>query len=147
MFDNGAAYLIEGVNIDRPSNAITLTHDMHYGFGAFNIFFDPIEDQVHTYRIKPFLSFNLYENLPVTRTLYLTESRTIDPPLSRLLAIHNAIGHILHLSGAGEYIDEILRDLEDQVVREDGCTKLDLLVKLKLQLQGWSSSPAAEGST
>uniref|UniRef100_A0A8H7NPJ1 HNH nuclease domain-containing protein n=1 Tax=Bionectria ochroleuca TaxID=29856 RepID=A0A8H7NPJ1_BIOOC len=79
MFDNGAAYLIEGVNIDRPSNAITLTHDMHYGFGAFNIFFDPIEDQVHTYRIKPFLSFNLYENLPVTRTLYLTESRTIDP--------------------------------------------------------------------
>jgi hypothetical protein len=147
MFDSGAAYLIEGANVDRPGNAITLERNMHYNFGAFEIFFDPIEGQVHTYRIETFSAFNIHDDLPVTRKLYLTESRTIDPPLPRLLAIHNAIGHILHLSGAGQYIDEILRDLEDQVVREDGCTKLDLFVKLKLQLQGWPSSPAAEGST
>jgi hypothetical protein len=75
--------------------------------------------------------------LPVIRTLYLTELRTIDPPSPCLLVIHNAIAHILHLSVAGVYIDKILRDLEDQSVREDGLSELDLLVKLKLQLQGW----------
>ncbi|CAI6095255.1 unnamed protein product [Clonostachys chloroleuca] len=106
MFDNGAAYLIEGVDIDRPRNAITLTCPIYYSFRGV---------------------------LPATRTLYLTELRTIDPPLPRLLAIYNAIRHIiLYLSGAGEYIDEILEDLDGQIVREDGCTKLDLLVKLKL---------------
>jgi hypothetical protein len=51
--------------------------------------------------------------LPVTRTLYLTPDHTIDPPSLRLLAIHRAIGRNLNLSGAGDSIDHILRDMDE----------------------------------
>ncbi|KAL8420514.1 hypothetical protein RB594_003345 [Gaeumannomyces avenae] len=108
MFDVGVVHLIDGVEIDRPYNAITLLHEHHFDFGSFRIFFEPVPDQPHTYRIDAFDSFNgATLGLPVTRTLYLSENRIIDPPSPRLLAIHCAIGHILHLSGAGDYIDQV----------------------------------------
>ena len=136
MFDSGVAYLIEGTDIDQPRNAITLTHRLHRWFGEFQIFFESIDQEPHTYRINTFLpSEILGEAFPITRTLYLTESQTIDPPSPRLLAVHNAIAHILHLSAAGEYIDKILRDWENCSVQADGSTQLDHLVKLRLG--GW----------
>ncbi|KAL8364610.1 hypothetical protein RB595_003751 [Gaeumannomyces hyphopodioides] len=138
MFDVGVARLIEGAEIDRPFNAITLTLDHHIYFGSFRIFFKPIPDQPHTYDIGTFkTSVGPTLGLPVTRTLYLTEDKNIEPPLPRLLAIHCAIGHILHLSGAGEYIDCILRDAEEYGVRSDGSTKLGRLVGLSLG--GWDA--------
>ncbi|KAK7427563.1 hypothetical protein QQZ08_005838 [Neonectria magnoliae] len=139
MFDSGAAFLVEGTEIDRPRNAMTLTHSLHRWFGDFRVFFEPVNEQPHTYRIDTFVPPMLLEDqFPIIRTLYLTESRTIDPPSPRLLAIHSAIAHILHLSAAGDYIDRILRDLEEHGVREDGSTELDRFVKLRLD--GWSVS-------
>ncbi|KAI8647990.1 HNHc domain-containing protein [Fusarium keratoplasticum] len=139
MFDSGAAFLVEGTEIDRPRNAMTLAPRLHQLFGDFQIFFEPVDQQPHTYRIDTFVDYWLLENLlPVSRTLYLTESKTIDPPSARLLAIHNAIAHILHLSAAGNYIDRILRDLEEHGVREDGSTDLGRFVKLRLN--GWPIS-------
>ncbi|KAL8367182.1 hypothetical protein RB599_010266 [Gaeumannomyces hyphopodioides] len=38
MFDVGVVHLIEGAEIDRPYNAITLSHDHHLDFGSFQIF-------------------------------------------------------------------------------------------------------------
>lgn len=76
----------------------------------------------------------LLTQFPVTRTLYTHPS--IDPPSERLLALHSAIGHILHLSGAGEYIHVLLRDMEDGVVREDGSTQLGDLLSIALQMKG-----------
>jgi hypothetical protein len=78
----------------------------------------------------------LLGGLPITRTLYVRETQSIGPPLSRLLTMHNAITHILYLSAAGDYIDKILRDIEENGGREGGSTQLDRLVKL--QLNGWS---------
>ena len=139
MFDSGATFLIEGTDIDRPRNAMTLTHSLHLWFGDFRIFFEPIDQQTHTYCINTFLPPGLLGGLlPVTRTLYLTETRSIDPPSPRLLAIHSAIAHILHLSAAGGYIDKILQGMEENGVREDGSTELDRLVKLRLN--GWLAS-------
>jgi hypothetical protein len=76
--------------------------------------------------------------LPVTRTLYQTPDHTIDPPSPRLLAIHRACAFILYLSGAGDYIGKILRDLRDldEVgINEDGSTALGHLIGLKAG--GW----------
>ena len=70
--------------------------------------------------------------LPVTRALYLTADHGIDPPSPRLLALHRAIGHILYLSGAGGYIDDVFRKLEDRIVRHDGSTPLGELVQLRM---------------
>ncbi|KAG5288301.1 hypothetical protein I7I48_10498 [Histoplasma ohiense] len=143
MFDHNAAYLIEGEEVDRPRNAITLTHDLHDWFGRFKIFFEPVPDQPpHTYRVGSYVRPNMLPDLalPLTRKLYITENRTIDPPLPRLLAIHRAIARILHLSGAGEYIDQILRDLGEIGVRVDGSTELGHFVKLRLD--GWITGVA-----
>ncbi|KAK0732467.1 hypothetical protein B0T21DRAFT_452061 [Apiosordaria backusii] len=135
MFDNGMIHLIEGSDIDRPRNAITLIHSLHGLFGSFDIFFEPIPEKENTYRIQSFLDPLLVRDLPVVRTLFLTEDRNIEPPSLRLLALHSAIGHILHLSGAGEYIDSILRDAEWKDTSADGSTQLGHLVSLKLH--GW----------
>jgi len=136
MFDIGVIHLIEGVEIDRPRNAITLTHDMHKFFGGFKIFFERVvdDDTPGTYEIQAFRLFLAARaHLPVRRTLFSHPS--IDPPSERLLALHSAIGHVLHLSGAGEYIDRILRNMEEGVVREDGSTQLGALVNAALQLR------------
>ena len=66
------------------------------------------------------------------RTLFLTESRSIEPLSARFLALHRTITHILHLSGAGDYIRKILRDMEWKDTREDGSTELGYLTALRL---------------
>uniref|UniRef100_A0A0B7KKY2 HNH nuclease domain-containing protein n=1 Tax=Bionectria ochroleuca TaxID=29856 RepID=A0A0B7KKY2_BIOOC len=142
MFDSGIIQLIEGVDIDRPRNAITLTHTLHWLFGDFRLFFEPTPDrQPHTYRISSFYPPTLLRDpaFPITRTLYLTGTRTIDPPSPRLLAVHRAIAHILHLSAAGDYIDKLLRDMDGKGIQADGSTELDRLVKLRLG--GWLDGP------
>merc|ERR1712000_206784 len=134
MFDTDVVHLIEGPDIDRPRNAMTLTHNLHQDFGDFQIYFEP-EEQANTYRINTFLPAAIHHFLPVTRELYLTEDRTIEPPSRRLLAIHRAIAHILHLSAAGAFIDRVLDDWDQQAARTDGSTHLGQLVNL--QVNGW----------
>jgi HNH endonuclease len=51
MFDEGVVHLVEGVDINRPRNAITLTYDFHQLFGNFEVYFEPQGNQPHTYRI------------------------------------------------------------------------------------------------
>ncbi|KAK5635642.1 hypothetical protein RRF57_011354 [Xylaria bambusicola] len=141
MLDDGVVHLIEGTAIDRPRNALTLTHGMHLLFGDFLVFFEPVcHTNPHTYRIGSFLPEIIQRNqsLPVTRTLYLSHNQTIDPPSPRLLALHRAIAYILHLSAAGEYIDKLLRDMDGQGILADGSTELDRLVRLGLR--GWSGN-------
>jgi hypothetical protein len=136
MFDPGVIRLIEGPDIDRPTNAVTLTQSLHQQFGDFEVYFEATTEP-HTYHIDSVHALSLVRHpiLPVTRTLLLTPDHTIDPPSPRLLAIHRAIARILNLSGAGDYIDRILRDLEEVEIKWDGSTKLE--PTLSLMLGGW----------
>ena len=138
MFDPGVVRLIEGPDIDRSTNALTLTQHFHQQFGEFTVSFQPTVDQIpHSYKIdyvdpnRPFRD----PLLPITRTLYLTRDRTIDPPSPRLLAIHNAIARILYLSGAGDYIDTVIQEMEEVGVEENGSTELGRYVSLRIG--GW----------
>ncbi|UKZ73802.1 hypothetical protein TrVFT333_001454 [Trichoderma virens FT-333] len=139
MFDYGVLDLINGHEIDRPRNAISLTSTLHGFFGNFELYFTPMggpDVEPHTYQIDSFLPrFMTQHGFPITRTLYITESRTIEPPSPRLFAVHRAIAHVLHLSAAGEYIDKLLREFEEKGVQQDGSTELDRFVKLRLG--GW----------
>jgi len=136
MFDPDVIHLIEGVNIDGPINALTLTHDMHHLLGSFQAYFEPAINGVHTnhtYKIDSIDPEQFFRNppFPVIRS----DNRSIDPPSARLLAIHRAIAKILYLSAAGEYINRILDDLDELVINEDGSTELGHLVGLRLN--GW----------
>ena len=137
MFDPGIIHQVEGVNIDRPYNALTLTHDLHQRFGDLTIYFEPVPNAVapHTYFIQQTASYPFLRRpkLPLTRTLFTTLDRTIDPPSSRLLAIHRACSLILHLSGAGEFVNKIIRDMDEIAVESDGTTGLGSLVSLGLR--------------
>lgn len=121
---------------------MTLTHNLHQDFGDFQIYFEP-EGQANTYRINTFLPPAIHPFLPATRELFMTEDRTIEPPSPRLLAIHSAIAHILHLSAAGAFIDRILNDLDEQAARTDGSTPLGQLVNL--QFNRWLASAVTRG--
>lgn len=137
MFDPGIIHQIEGVNIDRPYNALTLTHGLHQRFGDLGIYFEPVPNapEPYTYTIQQTISYPFFRRpkLPLTRTLFLTDDRTIDPPSSHLLAIHRACSLILHLSGAAEFVDKVIRDMDEMVVRSDGTTELGNLVSLGLR--------------
>jgi HNH endonuclease len=136
MFDPGVIHQIEGTNIDRPYNALTLTHDFHQRFGDLNIYFEPVPNSgaSHTYVIKQTTSYPFFRRqLPLTRTLFTTHGRTIDPPSSRLLAIHRACSLILHLSGAAEFVSKVIRDMDENAVESDGTTELGSLVSLGLR--------------
>ncbi|EGE05178.1 hypothetical protein TEQG_04196 [Trichophyton equinum CBS 127.97] len=139
MFDPGVIHLIEGSNIDRPSNAISLAADLHTCFGLFKLTFEAVDSVTstdHTYTINSSnaLVRSSY-NLPVTQTLLLSPHHTIDPPSVKLLALHRAIARVLELSAAGAYIDRIIRDMEEVWVRSDGSAELGRIVGLKLG--GW----------
>jgi hypothetical protein len=60
---------------------------------------------------------------------------TINLSSLRLLVIHRAIRRILNLSGAGDSIDRILRDMDEVGIKENGSTELGQYISLKLG--GW----------
>ncbi|OJZ85655.1 hypothetical protein ASPFODRAFT_207522 [Aspergillus luchuensis CBS 106.47] len=134
MFNPTATALISGTDIDRPMNALTLTQDLHTLFGRFEISYECVGP--HTYKIDYVKRDRLLRivKLPVTRTLYLTPDRNIDPPSVDLLNIHHAIAKILHLSAAGNFIDKFLRDMEMEggQVMSDGTSRIDDYVRFKL---------------
>jgi hypothetical protein len=137
MFDPGIIHQIEGTNIDRPYNALTLSADFHRHFGSLKIYFEaePGFENRYTIRtVKPLLPSR--PALPITRDLFITSDHNIDPPMARLLAIHRACCLIMHLSGAGEYIDKVLRDMEEIGVRSDGTTELGSIISLRLHQRG-----------
>ncbi|KAJ9490486.1 hypothetical protein VN97_g2770 [Penicillium thymicola] len=112
-----------------PMNALTLTYHHHRLFNEFEIYFERTGTR-HQYRIDstqhiPFLRDPLF---PETRSLTLSPHRTVDPPSPRLLDVHRAIALIMKLSAAGEYIERVLRDMEELEVRADGSTHLGYLL-------------------
>ncbi|GAP87387.2 hypothetical protein SAMD00023353_2700220 [Rosellinia necatrix] len=54
MFDVGVAELIQGPEIDRRRNAITLTTHYHRSFGDFQVYFEPVPNKDYVYMIKTF---------------------------------------------------------------------------------------------
>lgn len=136
MFDPGLSHRLDGPNIDRSVNALTLTLDYHRLFGEFQIYFEPtgapLEYRIDSLENSPFLRDPLF---PVTRKLTLSPNQTIDPPDPRLLSVHSAIAHIMKLSGAGDYIERVIRDMQEVDVQADGSTNLGYMMGLRFN--GW----------
>jgi hypothetical protein len=111
MFDNGVICLIEGIDIDQPTNELTLTIGLHQMFGDFEIYFESISgtQTSHTYTIR--------QTIPVPYRDYTF-------PIIRKLC-----------ESPDRDIDRILKDMEDPIVKSDGTTKLGYLVSLRLG--GW----------
>jgi hypothetical protein len=135
MFDPGIQNLIDGEDIDRPSNAVTLATEYHRRFANLEVFFEATLDGAeHTYMIKSTAQYPWGgEGLPVERKLFMTPDRSVDMPSPRLLAIHRACALILHACGGGEYIDRILRDEDKGQVESDGSTELGKIISYRFR--------------
>ncbi|OAP55738.1 hypothetical protein AYL99_09890 [Fonsecaea erecta] len=151
MFDDGVVHLIEGTDIDRSRNAVSLTFDLHRLFSGFEVFFEHVGNDPHTYRIDSTDTGILRPRLlPVERPLFPADSQMIDPPSPRLLAVHCAIAHILHSSAAGRHIDSIFEDLDqadmfDEVQRQQAfATKRGYSI-FSLYATGQHSKPGRIG--
>lgn len=122
MFDTTIENLIHGPKIDSSYNAVTMCSDMHQSLGSFRIYFEPsCSKDPHAYTVQVWLQDNLALQAQLPTTVSMTPRGEIHPPARRLLAVHRAIRNTLHLNAAGDYIDQLLRDLEDTfVVASDG---------------------------
>ncbi|KAL7650002.1 hypothetical protein ACMYSQ_011815 [Aspergillus niger] len=143
MFDPNTTSLINRTNINQQLlNTLTLTHDLHQAFRAFEITFEQVQDHPHTYTINyidPNRMFRIHR-LPITRTLYATPNGSIEPPSPQLLKVHHSIGRILHFSAAGKYIDKFIQDMEEMEegggICSNGSTRVDDYVRYKLTTIG-----------
>lgn len=134
MFDINIMQLINGPDIDKTYNALMLTPTLHNAFGSYDIFFTPIPGRPNTYRIEAFHGMRFNNTVPVERELFMPNDPELHMPSPRLLAIHRAVAHIIHLSGAAEYIAKIFRDFDEGVVKCDGSTQLGHMLELRLRM-------------
>lgn len=148
IFDHGIQDLINEC-VGKPRNAMTLTKNYHHMFGEFEFYFTQLDgpnDPPHTYKIDNFVPLNMRRELPAIRT-FRTEAngKPINPPEPRFLALRRALAHVLHLSSAGPYIDELLKKLQEKPTEEDGSTELGLFAQLRLD--GWCPSATTATTT
>jgi hypothetical protein len=66
---------------------------------------------------------------PNRRVTFVSYDGRYELPNPKLLEVHAAVARILHLTGAGEYIEKVLRDREDIAhLATDGSTDVTRLL-------------------
>ncbi|KAJ3906631.1 hypothetical protein F5879DRAFT_876955 [Lentinula edodes] len=107
-------------NIHSLWNVMTLVQPIHDSFDRLELWFEATDNE-HEYFIKTTDETNrlLSElNGPITLT---SSDPNVPLPDPKLLAFHAAACRVAYLSGATEYMEEILRDFERlNVLAEDG---------------------------
>ncbi|KIO31730.1 hypothetical protein M407DRAFT_124227 [Tulasnella calospora MUT 4182] len=110
---------LNGNNINRPENGITLEHSMHQFFGSLSICFEPtIQPDIDTVlRWAPALF------LPLPGTVSFVTRNLIPVPDPRYLALHAACAKVVHASGMAKFLSDVIEDLEvTKVLSSDGSS-------------------------
>ncbi|EPS99331.1 hypothetical protein FOMPIDRAFT_90294 [Fomitopsis schrenkii] len=136
---------LNGNNINRPENVMTLTQALHGLFDDLDFWLEEVEGQKDTYRTCLSSNFDRAQireshNLPPTvqfivHDVDLARSSTRDPgtpqiqprhlalPNPKYLRIRAACCKVAHLSGAAEYLEAVYRDVEMlEVLANDGSS-------------------------
>ncbi|KAG1775601.1 hypothetical protein EV702DRAFT_1199079 [Suillus placidus] len=120
--------------IDNPENGMLLDTTMHYGFDSYAWCLHPT-DVLHKYTV------NWFRPVPLglgkfTEVQFQDHSQTGIPlPNPTFIALHSAVAHVLHLSGATEVIDRVYDAFFDEgptVPSGKHANEEDFLVRLSL---------------
>ncbi|KAG8906721.1 hypothetical protein FRB99_006319 [Tulasnella sp. 403] len=128
MFSQVRQEELDGYDINRLENVLTLNITAHHLFGALYIWLKPIPDRPNCYEIGrvPKLDRLVPELLlPAGTVIELTTPDEANLPLPdpRYLALHAACAQIANVSGVAEYLKELVEELEDRaVLSEDGSS-------------------------
>ncbi|KAG2008082.1 hypothetical protein CC2G_013552 [Coprinopsis cinerea AmutBmut pab1-1] len=114
---------LNGPGIHRLDNVMALSLEVHEPFESL-VFWLP-----NTYDIQSLYPPELL-GLPKTVRFESSDPERLPLPNPRCLEIHAACAKVAHLSGAAEYLENVLRDYEEtRVLAEDG-TSAELLSHL-----------------
>jgi hypothetical protein len=122
-------------DVNREENIITVFAPLHNQFGTFRFVLEKTETY-NRYYIKTFREFSnrFLPWLPCDGFITLRSYDGRYPlPDPNLLALHTAIGNILHATGSSERIEKILRDFEGASggLAPDGSTNISALLSIR----------------
>jgi len=114
---------LNGPDIHNLTNIMTMATDYHTSFDNLQLWFEPIPilNQYMVCATRPaFL-------LGIQMTVIFTPGEDYPAPDPCYLHLHAACARVAYLSGAGEYIMTIFRDVESTVVLARDGSSSDLL--------------------
>ncbi|KAK0502204.1 hypothetical protein EDD18DRAFT_1346783 [Armillaria luteobubalina] len=132
---------LNGNDIHRPENTFTIADGLHTAFDQLAFSLRPIgSDDNNTYEIHTYPSgLNASFRLPDRVMLTNATNGNIPLPDRRYFQLHDACARIAHLSGAGEVVEQLFRDMEDvKVLAEDGGSNHLLSLALSSHVQAQS---------
>ncbi|SJL15787.1 uncharacterized protein ARMOST_19292 [Armillaria ostoyae] len=112
-------------NIHRAENTFTISAGLQMTFEALRVSLhaiEPVGSNLNTYKIQTYPSYLKVDyGLPDQVTLTDATGGKIPLPNRRYFQLHDACAKIFHLSGAGEVVEQVFRDIQDvKVLAEDG---------------------------
>lgn len=106
---------------------MTMRQDVKYLFDNVSFWFEPTEVE-NQYRLEGAgyeAESGILDNLNPARLVTFTtpDPERLPVPSGEYLALHAACTKVAHFSGAGEYADSVLREMEDtSVLSSDGSS-------------------------
>ncbi|PYI15017.1 hypothetical protein BO99DRAFT_406233 [Aspergillus violaceofuscus CBS 115571] len=121
-------------DINRLDNVMMLNPMIHKEFGRFALILEET-DISDRYRPKIFPNFKEgYMRIHIPQFVIIESHDANQPAINKdLLALHAAVGNILHASGRGEAIEQILEYMEEgggDIIARDGSTNIEELLSL-----------------
>ncbi|KAG9082390.1 hypothetical protein FS749_006876 [Ceratobasidium sp. UAMH 11750] len=112
---------LNGKNMHRLENVLTLQVGLHDAFDTLQVWFVPLEGEENRYAVEKQDS-RMWRELP-EEISFVSTSDHLPLPSRQYLATRAACARVLHLSGAAEVIDQVLDDREHvKVLAEDGSS-------------------------
>lgn len=147
--------MLEGSLIDSPANAMILVTDIHDEFGKLRCYLEEVKGSPNTYT---FVTTTGAVELPPVMypkneviTLVNHEpdgARRSELPSACLLKLHAACAKMMEMAGAGEYVDNVLEDmermLEEGTLAGDGSSDIGMILRMKGLWEGCGET--VEGS-
>jgi len=132
---------LNGPGIHRLQNVLTMDKNVHTYFDRLKVWFEPVgfvsnspfhvnhgfdhdfQDTPNTYRLCATYPHYIKRSWNTTVTFTTPDPEKLPLPSPEYLGLHAACCRVANLSGAGEHIDRILREMEDiQVLSQDGTS-------------------------
>ncbi|KAI0654426.1 hypothetical protein C8Q70DRAFT_925846 [Cubamyces menziesii] len=110
-------------NLHRLENIMTLSPRIHALFDKMLLWLEKVDEEDNTYRVvlargRTHDAINVRE-----KAHFVSHHPDLPVPNPRYLHIHATCCRIAHMSGAADYLDLVLRDIEEsQVLAEDGTS-------------------------
>ncbi|KAF9067886.1 hypothetical protein BDP27DRAFT_1328211 [Rhodocollybia butyracea] len=128
---------LNGSKIHRAENSFVSSNNVHQLFDSLHVAITPKgANQPNTYQVHTFPP-DRHEGFGVPTEITLTDHSNglVPMPNPRYFELHCICAKVMHLSGAAEVIDKLLRDLEEiDVLAVDGSNATQLSFALSMAL-------------